>query len=778
MAPKKIISSGRIPPYTTRPADVRRTRSTTGSLPESSANAERARSILNQPIAQEAQGQPSEPERSQVQETQPTVDSEVEKKDGNGDQETFVERTQDQTLPENLTAIPSEKTQDTHQHLSTGETQALLQATPLEVQSSVRAICAEESTNYNTRLDELTNRLDSCLADKQDGQDILKNLATAVANIKTHLECDGKRSDGPVESLVQSVRILREDVNVLLERRKKEDPNRDNTPKGAEQVQEYPERQHQRQPPLTWNQVLEAQENEQINQDIRQATPEEEFTVKEEQHSKSEARQSATSSRRKKKITGSKRTTGSKKTTSRVTRRDDSSSSSSSDEESGEEDYFIMEDSSEEEGDQHVTFAERKKGPRHMGLSTIKPSNSIFDRLMNYRYYRLKDVRTKRSLTATQAVKKFGKSLEVTFKMKFDGTDPMMILTFLTRFVEEADILNMNEGQAYLLLPRFMNDPAESQLRAMRSGACSGGISCWPELVQYLLSTYSTPSGMREALNVVRTLQQRAGEDEVEYGARVNQAASKCGNAFTEEAKMTYFIDGLHPTIQSIVSSWRESQSRKKMTFSKLMLKARDEGIAYRARTSNLRVVRAVKTSGSRNVQFVEPTSGKSSSHNVPEEGDDQLYYIAEDSIPTSDLPSTIDEVEQQQAPEGEGMQLMYAENGRQIGNNSKTVHPLKLAYAGRSATPNRVGWIDKPSIAKNALVCHSCYEKADHISPQCGLGLNEIDKVVVNYEALTESEKSRVPDKAYKAVKAFIVQRDAEIIDAKVASPPDQSKN
>ena len=400
---------------------------------------------------------------------------------------------------------------------------------------------------------------------------------------------------------------------------------------------------------------------------------------------------------------------------------------------------------------------------------------------MNYRYYRLKDARTKRSLIAIQYIKKLIKSLDITLKSKFDGSEPILVLDFLSRFVEEADMLSMNEGQAYLVLPHYLSGSADTQFRAMRSGARSGGISCWPELVQYFLSTYATPSAMREAVNNIRTLKQRAGEDEVKYGARINEAAHRCGNAFSEEDKMTFFVDGLHPTIQSIVSSWRESQSRKEITFGKLMLRARDEGTAFRARTSGVRIVRAVKPNGVRNVQFVEPMSVRSTDLQSSDNGEREIYYVAEESIATSELPSTVDESQEDIHLQDEReQQLLYADNGNRNFNRSKTVHPLKLAHSNQSSTPNRVGWIDKPTIAKNALICHSCYEKADHISPECNLGLNKIEKVVSNFEALNESEKSRVPAGSYRAAQAYIVQRDARINDSNVdeVTTTDQPKN
>ena len=72
----------------------------------------------------------------------------------------------------------------------------------------------------------------------------------------------------------------------------------------------------------------------------------------------------------------------------------------------------------------------------------------------------------------------------------FDGTDPIRVFDFLARYVNEADMLDMTEAQAFIALPTFLSEPAETQFRTNLSGASRhGGITCWPEAVQYMLRT-------------------------------------------------------------------------------------------------------------------------------------------------------------------------------------------------------------------------------------------------------------------------------------------------
>ena len=64
----------------------------------------------------------------------------------------------------------------------------------------------------------------------------------------------------------------------------------------------------------------------------------------------------------------------------------------------------------------------------------------------------------------------------------FDGSDPIKIFDFLTRFVNEADILAMSEAQVFIALPTFLADPAETQFQTnLSEGSRRGGITCWPE---------------------------------------------------------------------------------------------------------------------------------------------------------------------------------------------------------------------------------------------------------------------------------------------------------
>ena len=249
------------------------------------------------------------------------------------------------------------------------------------------------------------------------------------------------------------------------------------------------------------------------------------------------------------------------------------------------------------------------------------------------------------------------------------------MLDFLARFTEECDTLGMSEGQAFMALPKFLSKTASTQYRARQHGGSSGGITCWPEAVQYLLRTYATPSAIRKATSDLRSVQQLENEDESAYAARVSEAAYRCGNVLTEDEKMTIFVDGLQPEIRTTVARYREDQPRYEMTLERLIHHAQDEGDALRARISaeqsrnNNRQLapltirlQSSKTSPppgkqkeTRQVTFLEPTETVDSDVETTQDQDGLLALseaTPDDSVNTSDLLSTITDLDPTQDQE------------------------------------------------------------------------------------------------------------------------------
>lgn len=66
---------------------------------------------------------------------------------------------------------------------------------------------------------------------------------------------------------------------------------------------------------------------------------------------------------------------------------------------------------------------------------------------MSYRYYLFFKTDQHRDAEATSKLSRLLKSLDLTFKEhKFSGAEPILLFDFITRTVEEADMVNITEG--------------------------------------------------------------------------------------------------------------------------------------------------------------------------------------------------------------------------------------------------------------------------------------------------------------------------------------------
>ena len=142
-----------------------------------------------------------------------------------------------------------------------------------------------------------------------------------------------------------------------------------------------------------------------------------------------------------------------------------------------------------------------------------------------------------------------------------------MVLVFLARFVKEANIQQISEAQAFLDLPAFLGGLAKMEYDAgvEQLAPEEGGVSSWPEAVNYLLRSYAQNNHISDAINDLRATQQKPNETEREFATRVHKAVSRCGNVHSPEEIVTMYIDGLSPTIRSIVAREHESRKRPSM---------------------------------------------------------------------------------------------------------------------------------------------------------------------------------------------------------------------
>lgn len=125
----------------------------------------------------------------------------------------------------------------------------------------------------------------------------------------------------------------------------------------------------------------------------------------------------------------------------------------------------------------------RFNGRRHAGLKELRPTNTLYRALL----YRLEGFSLDRTPWSTGQVKYCIKRMALSFRNQvFTGKDRIPVLDFLARFVAEADIVGMNEGQALVSIPYFLRGIAEDQFNSIRGSSLpsNGGDTCWPEAFQ------------------------------------------------------------------------------------------------------------------------------------------------------------------------------------------------------------------------------------------------------------------------------------------------------
>ena len=182
------------------------------------------------------------------------------------------------------------------------------------------------------------------------------------------------------------------------------------------------------------------------------------------------------------------------------------------------------------------------------------------------------------------------------------------------------------------------------------------------------------------------------------------------------------------------------------LTYQDVVAYAQSRGDAHRSTFSGLRILRSTKTSPpphgiTRSTSILE--SGTST--HKDDGGDEDILVLPEDSVPTTDLPTTLPSAES-------GEQLLYTGH----------TPAAPLAYGGPDTTPNRVGWVDRQPVQQPRFICHLCYLQG-HTSPHCTTKMSDLTKVVKNYEGPSPSDKGRVPDASYKAAKNFVEALERE---------------
>lgn len=220
---------------------------------------------------------------------------------------------------------------------------------------------------------------------------------------------------------------------------------------------------------------------------------------------------------------------------------------------------------------------------------------------------------------------------------------------------------------------------------------------------------------------------------------------------------MTYFINGLHPSIQSIVARFRGSQLCRSLTYNQFIQYARREGGAFclqSRETPSIRLSTSTCTAYTQSVNLsTEPVAIEESGGLLVIQEGESLTVM----IPTSALPLTKDKelLNYVETVSIANSQRMVRGGSRQ---GQVRCNALGTNFAAKESTPNLVGWIDHPM-----LICHSRYLHP-HYSPDYRTKvLAEPKKAIRNYMELDSTDQLCVPVALYRRTKVLVELETAE---------------
>ncbi len=107
------------------------------------------------------------------------------------------------------------------------------------------------------------------------------------------------------------------------------------------------------------------------------------------------------------------------------------------------------------------------KGRRVKGLQEIEPPRDEFSRVVSYRFYRLNHQSTRYAAEDARIVSRQVRAMRHSFHTThFDGSDPIMVLSFFKSFRDAANNDGVSEGSAPRILPYFLQVSAAADLQS------------------------------------------------------------------------------------------------------------------------------------------------------------------------------------------------------------------------------------------------------------------------------------------------------------------------
>jgi len=191
-------------------------------------------------------------------------------------------------------------------------------------------------------------------------------------------------------------------------------------------------------------------------------------------------------------------------------------------------------------------------------LKDIRPSNSCFKSLLDYRTYFL--IRRDLSLppSVVEKTHKMNHRLDGAFQGQepLTGTSPLGVFTFLTSFRRACDAAGLTHGQALPLLAFRLSGAAKrafSSALNSKFGHSIYAIGTYGAAINWLPAKYAPQAVVASAYHDIITIRQPDHESPTAYGLRVETQWDRLDGLFHAQDVKYVFINGLSEIIQSRV---------------------------------------------------------------------------------------------------------------------------------------------------------------------------------------------------------------------------------
>jgi len=182
-------------------------------------------------------------------------------------------------------------------------------------------------------------------------------------------------------------------------------------------------------------------------------------------------------------------------------------------------------------------------------IKVIRPANSRFKTLLDYRTYFLIHRQMTYTLKETQRSHRLNKRLDGAFhgQQPFLGALPLGIFTFLTTFRRTCDAAGLTHGQALPLMVFRLASNAKMTFSGALNitlGRKRYAIRTNGDAVNWLLSKYATHATMANAYQDIITMKQQDNEAPTAFGNRVETQCDLLNGLFDIQDVKDVFITG------------------------------------------------------------------------------------------------------------------------------------------------------------------------------------------------------------------------------------------